>query len=135
MGRHPHLNARQADVLHPLAHLGAELVHPGLKLGVLHPGSDGASLDAGAIGDLPFAPNTFRDVDGDLWAVSDDGRRWLRERHGPWEGPKGWTLDEIIDSYGPLTPLTDDEDATQAVELAELTAKIAAVQDRMKGRS
>ena len=67
----------------------------------------------------------YRDSDGDLWAVTPDGRRWMGTGRGAWEGPATRDWVAIRDRYGPLVELS-------AAEAAKHTAAVQDLADRIR---
>ena len=71
--------------------------------------------------------NIYRDTQGDLWALTDDGRRWLcAQPDGVWEGPIPREWWDIEMSYGPLRLLPDTETEQAIAEVTYLCELIPA---------
>lgn len=66
----------------------------------------------------------YRDADGELWAVPDDGRKFLRCHGGPWQGPVSTEWDVVESEFGPMVALTTDEIREQLPALYELVRRL-----------
>ncbi len=75
----------------------------------------------------------YRDVEGDLWAQTDDGRVWLgtlRARDIVWEGPATRPMDEIRATYAPLEQVAPGDAAQHVQTVTELAARIGTREDQ-----
>jgi hypothetical protein len=56
-------------------------------------------------------PTNVRDDDGSQWVLQGDGTYRMRTASGAWSTSYvGYTLQQIIDSFGPLISKTYDDD-------------------------
>jgi hypothetical protein len=67
----------------------------------------------------------YRDVEGDLWAVTGDGTLFLAvSPRYVWEGPATRTLDDLHTTYGPLVELDAYESAQHHASLLDLVERL-----------
>lgn len=69
----------------------------------------------------------YRDRDGDLWAVTESGRVFLRYGSGPWEGPVSRPLAHVEQVEGPLVELGAEEAASHRAALFGLFDRLTGV--------